>query len=167
MEAAAPYANELVYLFLGGFMLAQAMQRWNLHRRIALRVVMLIGSSPSRIVLGFMIAAAALSMWVSNTATAAMMMPIGVAVIREMAGVMGEERSAAEPGRFPFAVCLMIGTAYAASIGGFATLIGTPPERLPRRIPRRQLRDPDLVPALAALRAPPWPCCSSRRCGCG
>ncbi len=127
MEAAAPYANELVYLFLGGFMLAQAMQRWNLHRRIALRVVMLIGSSPSRIVLGFMIAAAALSMWVSNTATAAMMMPIGVAVIREMAGVMGEERSAAEPGRFPFAVCLMIGTAYAASIGGFATLIGTPP----------------------------------------
>ncbi len=126
-QAAAPYANHLVYLFLGGFMLAQAMQRWDLHRRIALRIVLLIGGTPSRIVLGFMVAAAFLSMWVSNTATAAMMMPIGVAVIREIAGATGEEAAAREPGRLPFAVCLMIGTAYATSIGGFATLIGTPP----------------------------------------
>ncbi len=120
-QAAAPYANHLVYLFLGGFMLAQAMQRWNLHRRLALRIVLLIGGAPSRIVLGFMASSALLSMWVSNTATAAMMMPIAVAVVREVAGP--EARS----GRSPFAVCLMIGIAYAASIGGFATLIGTPP----------------------------------------
>ncbi len=126
-DAAAPYANHLIYLFLGGFMIAQAMQRWDLHRRIALRTVMLIGGSPSRIVLGFMAAAAFLSMWVSNSATAAMMMPIGVAVIREMAGTMGSEGAEREPGKFPFAVCLMVGTAYAASIGGFTTLIGTPP----------------------------------------
>ena len=75
--AAAPYANHLVYLFLGGFMIAQAMQRWNLHRRFALRIVMAMGSSPPRLVLGFMVASAFLSMWVSNTATTAMMMPIG------------------------------------------------------------------------------------------
>lgn len=127
-EAAAPYANHLVYLFLGGFMLAQAMQRWNLHRRLALRIVLAIGGSPSRIVLGFMAASAFLSMWVSNTATAAMMMPIGVAVIREVSAAVRRpgEASAATAGS-PFAVCLMLGCAYGASIGGFATLIGTPP----------------------------------------
>ena len=125
--AAAPYANHLVYLFLGGFMIAQAMQRWNLHRRIALRTVMLMGSSPPRLVLGFMVASAFLSMWVSNTATTAMMMPIGVAVIAEISSaVHGRDRRPA-PGEFPFAVCLMLGCAYGASIGGFATLIGTPP----------------------------------------
>ena len=124
--AAAPYANHLVYLFLGGFMIAQAMQRWNLHRRFALRIVMAMGSSPPRLVLGFMVASAFLSMWVSNTATTAMMMPIGVAVVAEISrAVHGERRPA--PGEFPFAVCLMLGCAYGASIGGFATLIGTPP----------------------------------------
>ncbi|MXX87430.1 MAG: DASS family sodium-coupled anion symporter [Acidobacteria bacterium] len=124
--AAAPYANHLVYLFLGGFMIAQAMQRWNLHRRIALRTVMAMGSSPPRLVLGFMVASALLSMWVSNTATTAMMMPIGVAVIAEISrAVHGPKRPA--PGDFPFAVCLMLGCAYGASIGGFSTLIGTPP----------------------------------------
>ncbi len=124
--AAAPYANHLVYLFLGGFMIAQAMQRWNLHRRIALRTVMAMGSSPPRLVLGFMVASAVLSMWVSNTATTAMMMPIGVAVIAEISSaVHGSKRPA--PGEFPFAVCLMLGCAYGASIGGFSTLIGTPP----------------------------------------
>ena len=126
-EAAAPYANHLVYLFLGGFMLARAIERWNLHRRLALGIVLAIGSSPRRIVLGFMAASAALSMWVSNTATTAMMMPIGVAVIREIsAAVHGPERRP-RIGDFPFAVCLMLGCAYGASIGGFATLIGTPP----------------------------------------
>lgn len=124
--AAAPYANHLVYLFLGGFMIAQAMQRWNLHRRIALRTVMAMGSSPPRLVLGFMVASAFLSMWVSNTATTAMMMPIGVAVIAEISrAVHGPKRPAT--GDFPFAVCLMLGCAYGASIGGFSTLIGTPP----------------------------------------
>ena len=124
--AAAPYANHLVYLFLGGFMIAQAMQRWNLHRRIALRTVIAMGSSPPRLVLGFMVASALLSMWVSNTATTAMMMPIGVAVIAEISSaVHGPKRPG--PGEFPFAVCLMLGCAYGASIGGFSTLIGTPP----------------------------------------
>ena len=124
--AAAPYANHLVYLFLGGFMIAAAMQRWNLHRRIALRTVMAMGSSPPRLVLGFMVASAFLSMWVSNTATTAMMMPIGVAVIAEISGAVHGKRRPA-PGEFPFAVCLMLGCAYGASIGGFSTLIGTPP----------------------------------------
>ncbi len=136
-QAAAPYANHLVYLFLGGFMLAQAMQRWNLHRRLALSIVLAIGGSPSRIVLGFMAASAFLSMWVSNTATAAMMMPIGVAVIREVSAAArrrpGEEAggaamaAGASGAGSPFAVCLMLGCAYGASIGGFSTLIGTPP----------------------------------------
>ena len=125
--AAAPYANHLVYLFLGGFMIAQAMQRWNLHRRLALRIVLAVGSSPRRLVFGFMAASAFLSMWVSNTATTAMMMPIGVAVIREVSdAVHGPERQP-RAGAFPFAVCLMLGCAYGASIGGFSTLIGTPP----------------------------------------
>ena len=134
-EAAAPYANHLVYLFLGGFMLAQAMQRWNLHRRLALRIVLAIGGSPARIVLGFMAASGFLSMWVSNTATTAMMMPIGVAVIREVAAAQraregrpaGGGASAVVTAGSPFAVCLMLGCAYGSSIGGFATLIGTPP----------------------------------------
>lgn len=125
--AAAPYANHLVYLFLGGFMLAAAMQRWCLHRRIALRIVLAIGGSPSRIVLGFMAASAFLSMWVSNTATTAMMMPIGVAVAATIAESVHGPGRRSEAGAFPFAVCLMIGCAYGASIGGFATLIGTPP----------------------------------------
>ncbi len=125
--AAAPYANHLVYLFLGGFMLAAAMQRWGLHRRIALRIVLAIGGSPRRIVLGFMAASAFLSMWVSNTATTAMMMPIGVAVAATIAEAVFGPRHEPRAGEFPFAVCLMIGCAYAASIGGFATLIGTPP----------------------------------------
>ena len=126
-EAAAPYANHLVYLFLGGFMIAQAMQRWSLHRRIALRVVLAIGTSPRRIVLGFMGAAAFLSMWVSNTATTAMMMPIGVAVVAEVWRALHGADRKPRTGEFPFAVCLMLGCAYASSIGGFATLIGTPP----------------------------------------
>ncbi|MFQ5792990.1 MAG: SLC13 family permease, partial [Acidobacteriota bacterium] len=84
-QAAAPYANHLIYLFMGGFMLAQAMQRWNLHRRLALHIVRVVGTSPSRVVLGFMFASAFLSMWVSNTATAAMMMPLGLAVIQQVA----------------------------------------------------------------------------------
>jgi sodium-dependent dicarboxylate transporter 2/3/5 len=133
-ESAAPYANHLVYLFLGGFMLAQAMQRFGLHRRIALHIVRRIGSSPSRLVLGFMCASAFVSMWVSNTATAAMMMPIGLSVIQqaiEAVEASPEERQRVTvelaPGKFHFGVNLMLGIAYGASIGGVATLIGTPP----------------------------------------
>ena len=128
-ESATPYANHLVYLFLGGFMLAQTMQRWNLHRRVALTIVHRVGTSPSRIVLGFMCAAAFISMWVSNTATAAMMMPIGLAVIQQAVEAVDAEGAGIDtrPGHFHFGANLMLGIAYGASIGGVATIIGTPP----------------------------------------
>lgn len=129
-ESAAPYSNHLVYLFLGGFMLAQAMQRFNLHRRMALAIVSSVGTSPSRIVLGFMCAAGFISMWVSNTATAAMMMPIGLAVIQQAVEAVeaeGDSDIDTRPGHFHFGASLMLGIAYGASIGGVATIIGTPP----------------------------------------
>ena len=129
-ESATPYANHLVYLFLGGFMLAQTMQRWNLHRRMALTIVHRVGTSPSRLVLGFMCAAAFISMWVSNTATAAMMMmPIGLAVIQQAVEAVEAEGCGIDtrPGHFHFGASVMLGIAYGASIGGVATIIGTPP----------------------------------------
>ena len=128
-ESAAPYANHLVYLFLGGFMLAQTMQRWGLHRRMALSIVHRIGTSPSRIVLGFMCASGFVSMWVSNTATTAMMMPIGLAVIQQAVEAFEKEGTDIDtrPGHFHFGANLMLGIAYGASIGGVATIIGTPP----------------------------------------
>ncbi len=126
-EAAAPYANHLVFLFFGGFMLGQAMQRWDLHRRLALGTVLLVGASPGRLVFGFMAASAFLSMWVSNSATAAMMMPIGVAVIQQVSAATHGPGRAPASGEFPFAVCLMLGCAYGATIGGLSTLVGTPP----------------------------------------
>jgi len=131
-QAAAPYANHLIYLFMGGFMLAEAMQRWRLHRRLALRIVLAVGTGPQQLVLGFMCATAFLSMWVSNTATAAMMMPIGAAVIQQVreAAAEGGVAIPEEPARFHFGVTLMLGIAYAASIGGIGTLIGTPPNVL-------------------------------------
>lgn len=131
-EAAAPYANHLIYLFMGGFMLAQAMQRWQLHRRLALSIVLGVGTAPARLVLGFMCATAFLSMWVSNTATAAMMMPIGLAVIQQVreAAAEGGVAIPEDPSRFHFGVALMLGIAYSASIGGIGTLIGTPPNVL-------------------------------------
>ena len=120
--ATAPiYFNSTIVLFLGGFMIALTMEKWNLHRRIALRIIRTIGGGPSRIVLGFMVAAAFLSMWVSNTATAIMMMPIGLAIILEMEKDFGEADTHA------FAVGVMLGIAYACSVGGIATLVGTPP----------------------------------------
>jgi solute carrier family 13 (sodium-dependent dicarboxylate transporter), member 2/3/5 len=115
------YANHLIYLFLGGFLIAMAMQRWELHRRIALHTIRLVGSNPRRTVLGFMLATAFLSMWISNTATAMMMLPIGLAVIDNL------KNDAQNDG---FAVALMLGIAYAASIGGVSTLIGTPPNAI-------------------------------------
>lgn len=120
-DAASPYAADLIFLFMGGFFLAAGMEATGLHRRIALRVISAVGTSPERMVLGFMLATAAISMWISNTATAAMMLPIGLAVIEIF-------RRADQPhGPTPFGIALMLGVAYAASIGGVATLIGTPP----------------------------------------
>lgn len=123
--AAAPYANPIIFLFLGGFVIALAMERHGLHRRIALRVVRMMGVHPPILVLGFMSATAFLSMWVSNTATAVMMLPIGLSVVQLVRPEAGDG-----PMDFNFATSLMLGIAYAASIGGLATLIGTPPNAL-------------------------------------
>jgi len=125
-EAASPYSNHLVYLFLGGFMLALAIERVNLHRRIALNVIRLVGSSPTRLVLGFMLSTAFISMWISNTATMLMMLPIALAVISEMAKPREDELDHT-PAVRSFSVALLLGIAYASSIGGVGTLIGTPP----------------------------------------
>jgi sodium-dependent dicarboxylate transporter 2/3/5 len=115
--SAAPYGHELIFLFMGGFVLALAMERWGLHRRIAFRVLSIVGDRASRMVGGFMFASAAVSMWVSNTATAVMMLPIALSVVR-----LAEDD---EGGRFR--VALLLGVAYGCSIGGLGTLIGTPP----------------------------------------
>jgi len=120
-EAASAYANHLIFLFMGGFIIALAMQKWNLHKRIALHIIALVGTGTRRIILGFMIATAFLSMWVSNTATTIMMVPIGMAVI----DYFREEDS--EQNDSNFALSLMLGIAYSASVGGIGTLIGTPP----------------------------------------
>jgi sodium-dependent dicarboxylate transporter 2/3/5 len=124
--ATAPYANPTIYLFLGGFVLGLAMERWNLHKRIALMTLLAMGSKSSRQIAGFMIATAFLSMWVSNTATTIMMLPIGLSVIDMLTG--GKDTGKADRERF--ATALLLAIAYAASIGGISTLIGTPPNAL-------------------------------------
>ncbi|MEX2583912.1 MAG: DASS family sodium-coupled anion symporter [Gemmatimonadota bacterium] len=126
--AAAPYANSVIFLFLGGFLIAAAMQRWELHKRIALLVILAVGTQPIRLIGGFMIASGFLSMWVSNTATAVMMLPIGLSVIHLALPRGPDGRIAPEDSNF--AVALMLGIAYACSIGGLGTLIGTPPNAL-------------------------------------
>lgn len=124
--ATAPYANPTIYLFLGGFILGLAMERWNLHKRIALMTLLAMGSQPSKQIAGFMLATAFLSMWVSNTATTIMMLPIGLSVIALLTG----EKDAGDSERERFATALLLAIAYAASVGGIATLIGTPPNAL-------------------------------------
>jgi len=120
-EVAQFYAHKDIFLFLGGFLIALAMEESGLHRRIALRIVAAVGDSPRQVVLGFMLATAVLSMWISNTATTMMMLPIAMSVVEQAdAG-----RDAAPESR-RFGVCLMLGLAYSASIGGLATLVGTP-----------------------------------------
>ncbi len=122
-QATAPYANPIIFLFLGGFTLGLAMQRWNLHRRIALLTLKAMGDQPKRQIAGFMLATAFLSMWVSNTATAIMMLPIGLSVVAMMDNANPE-------GVRKYATALLLAIAYSASIGGIATLIGTPPNAL-------------------------------------
>ncbi len=122
--ASAPYANPIVFLFMGGFMVALAMERWNLHRRIALNIVKITGTNANGIILGFMLATALLSMWISNTATTVMMLPIAASVISLLS--KGEAVHKGK-GMRNFAVAMMLGIAYAANVGGTATIIGTPP----------------------------------------
>ena len=145
-EAAAPYANKLIFLFFGGFMLALSMQRWGLDRRIALMTLSRIGVQPAMMIAGFMLVTAVLSAFVSNTATTAMMLPIALSVIG-LLDTSKHDPDADEPADVPqsnvnskpdedednsraahnFSTCLLLGIAYAASVGGVTTIIGTPP----------------------------------------
>ncbi|MBB3038531.1 SLC13 family permease [Hoyosella altamirensis] len=126
-DATAPYASPTIFLFMGGFMIALAMQKWNLHKRIALHTVRIVGTHPRQVVLGMMIATAFLSMWVSNTATTLMMLPIAISVL---ALVTSGTDAAEDKNIRNFAVCLMLAIAYAASVGGLATIIGSPPNAI-------------------------------------
>jgi solute carrier family 13 (sodium-dependent dicarboxylate transporter), member 2/3/5 len=123
-EAAAPYANSVIYLVLGGIILGLATQRWNLHRRVALLIILAVGTKPSQIVFGLMLASAFITMWVSNTATAVIMVPIGGAIL---ALINSLEGSKVTP---KLAASMLLGIAYSVTIGSMATLIGQPPMAL-------------------------------------
>jgi len=125
---ASLYFNDTIFLFIGGFIFALAMQRWGLHRRIALRIILILGSGPMRLMLGFMVATWFLSMWMSNTATTMMMVPMALAIILQFKEQFGAENVST------YAVGLLLAVAYSASIGGIATIIGTPPNLSFRRI---------------------------------
>ncbi len=127
-QTATPYSSGTIFLFMGGFFLALALQRWNLHRRIALTTVKIVGTKPKMIVLGFMVATGFLSMWVSNTATAVMMLPIGLSVL----ALVNEGKRGKDLLKSNFGKSLMLGIAYSASIASLSTLIGTPPNALLR-----------------------------------
>jgi len=126
-EACAPYADKIIFLFMGGFIIAMSMQRWGLHERIALHIIGKMGSSPRMLVLGFMIATGFLSMWISNTATAMMMVPIAIAIIATILPNSDLSLDEMSETQRDFSECLVISIAYAATIGGLATIIGTPP----------------------------------------
>ncbi|PWA09066.1 anion transporter [Pueribacillus theae] len=124
------YGDDTIFLFMGGFIIALAMERWHLHKRIALTIISLIGTSTERIILGFMVATGFLSMWISNTATAMMMVPIGLAIIYQVKESLASEGIDVSQENFNFGKALMLGIAYSASIGGLGTLIGTPPNAI-------------------------------------
>jgi sodium-dependent dicarboxylate transporter 2/3/5 len=161
-EAVAPYANELVFLYLGGFLLAAALERWNAHARIAYGLIGAIGISSRRIVLGVMVATAFISMWISNTATAAMMYPIVLAITP----LFGSDRDGLNT-----RTALLLGLAYAASIGGMGSLLGTPPNVIFAGA-ARELAGTEVsfvsylafgLPMVAILLPACW-CCSVRWC---
>ena len=122
-STSSSFGHKYIFLYMGGFIIAIAIEKWNLHRRIALNIINLIGSDVRKIILGFMIATAFLSMWISNTATSVMMLPIGLAIIKQLR----DNPDTIEDENQTFGKALMLGIAYSASIGGLATLIGTPP----------------------------------------
>jgi len=128
-EVTSAYANNIIFLFLGGFIIALCFERWNLHKRVALYIISVVGNSHNKILLGFMLATALLSMWISNTATTLMMIPVVIAVIKKIDS----------SGESIFAMTLMLGVAYSASIGGVATLIGTPPNAILAGVLEQQL----------------------------
>lgn len=120
-DVSAAYFNHVIFLFIGGFIVALAMQKWNLHKRIALMILMMTGVSPGRILMGFMLSTAFLSMWISNTATTMMMVPILISIIYKLEEIIGKKQLKR------YSIGLLLGVAYSASIGGIATLVGTPP----------------------------------------
>ncbi len=122
-EVSAYYGHPIVFLFFGGFVLALALEKVNLHRRIALNIINITGTDPSRVILGFLISTAFLSMWISNTATTVVMLPIAYSVIQ----LMSKDDDGFTQGDKRFALSIMLGIAYAANVGGIATIIGTPP----------------------------------------
>ena len=119
----ASYGHKYVFLYMGGFMIAIALEKWNLHKRIALNIISFVGTNIQRIILGFMLATAFLSMWISNTATSVMMLPIGISIVKQLLDNPLTKANETEV----FGKMLMLAIAYSASIGGIATLIGTPP----------------------------------------
>jgi sodium-dependent dicarboxylate transporter 2/3/5 len=126
-DAAAPYANPIIFLFLGGFIMALAMERWNLHRRVALAILDRTGTDGRRLIGGFMFVCALLSMWMTNTSTTMMLLPIVLSVIAVFRDNIAD---LSDKARSDFQIALLLGLAYAASIGGLATLVGTPPNAL-------------------------------------
>lgn len=120
-DVSITYFNHVIFLFIGGFLVALAIQKWKLHNRIALRILMFVGNSPGRILLGFMFAAAFLSMWISNTAAAMLMVPILISIISQLEDLNGTKEMRS------FSIGLLLSIAYACSIGGISTLVGTPP----------------------------------------
>ncbi|MUV36449.1 Sodium-dependent low-affinity dicarboxylate transporter [Lentibacillus sp. JNUCC-1] len=125
------YGDDTIFLFMGGFMIALAMEKWNLHERIALNIISIIGTNTERIILGFMVATGFLSMWISNTATSMMMVPIGLAIIYQVSDQLKEDSEIdTSKENFGFGKALMLSIAYSASIGGIATIIGTPPNTI-------------------------------------
>ncbi|WP_101845876.1 DASS family sodium-coupled anion symporter [Halobacillus sp. Marseille-P3879] len=138
-DTASSYGDNTIFLFMGGFLIALSMQKWYLHKRIALFIISWIGTSTERIVLGFMVATGFLSMWISNTATAMMMVPIGLAVIYQSSEQLEKSgEGSIDHSSFNFGKVTMLGIAYSASIGGLATLIGTPPNTLFRGVVENQ-----------------------------
>lgn len=153
-DATAPYASPIVFLFLGGFLIAIAMEKWNLHRRIALLTLRRVGTEPRRIVLGLMLATGFISMWVSNTATTLMMLPIGLSVltlVSERSGALSgdpDTQPSHRPGHVDpvhdenvrrFGICLMLAIAWSASMGGLGTLLGSPPNAIIAGYAEREL----------------------------
>ena len=120
-DVSTAYFNHVIFLFIGGFIIALAIERWNLHKRIATNILLKVGVSPAKILFGFMFATAFLSMWISNTATTMMMIPILVSIILKLEAINGRKKV------YLFSTGLLLATAYSASIGGIATLVGTPP----------------------------------------
>ena len=132
-EACQPYGSPIVFLFLGGFILAISLEKWRIHERVALKILALTGTSANGVILGFMAATALLSMWMSNTATTLMMLPIALSVLTLLKSVPNHDPSSSgrsdtiSKGMRNFGIALMLAVAYGANIGGTMTIIGTPP----------------------------------------